>query len=249
MPDTTPSPRPSRRGVMSLAAVLPLAVLPVAPVMAGRPDPDAELIALCAEFDRLEAEWEDTDTDAPVGDAAREAARDAHQDRLGTTQREIAERMHAIRATTAAGQAARARSLVRWAPDLMETSDTIEAMLRSAIYRDLTGIPTTAAPPIQFSEPVVPPEDVDHDKALMAVCRQHIEYFEALEADPRDADDTGPLWDAYLQTKRAIDVAKPRTLAGIYAKARVTKMQEVAGADPGWAADIVDDLLRLAGEA
>ncbi len=91
------------------------------------------------------------------------------------------------------------------------------------------------------------------DADLIALCAEHIANFHAFNASPLDSDDD-PLWPAYERTREAIEIAKPQTLAGILAKARVAKAEASMLAGPenphgspaaDWAWDLVNDLLRV----
>jgi predicted outer membrane protein len=242
---------PTRRGLLSTAALAPLASIPAA--HAATTNPDAELIVLCAEFDRLEIAYRASMYDGPAG-TDKERAAEAEQTRINDAQRELAERMHTIRATTVAGHVARARSFVGWAPDMMEAHDGMEDLLRSAIFRDLTGQPVVPATMVLTSPPSTPERDeaIEYDTALIATCKQHIANHRAFNTafdDPSTQEgDKEVLGSRYDQTRDAISDSEPRTLAGIYAKARAAKV-EARSMGEVWAWDIVNDLLRIAGEA
>ena len=104
-------------------------------------NPDAELITACAAFDALERAYVTTyATDIPEG-TSEWAAAEAERDRLLAAEKPFLDRMTELRAVTLEGQAARARSLVLWAPDLVSegtTGDTI-GLLTHAVLRDLIG--------------------------------------------------------------------------------------------------------------
>lgn len=82
------------------------------------------------------------------------------------------------------------------------------------------------------------------DQAIVALCNQHLLNAKAFNSCPLDSDES-PYWDAYANSLRAIGEAKPMTMAGLAAKAKLAK----AESDDEWAWDLVDDLIRLGGVA
>ncbi|MBV9748279.1 MAG: hypothetical protein JO157_05655, partial [Acetobacteraceae bacterium] len=92
------------------------------------------------------------------------------------------------------------------------------------------------------------------DAELIALCAQHIVNMNAYNRDGGHLEpEDDPLWHAYVQTRDAIDAAEPQTIEGILAKVSAAKAEarepdgedfdsSVAGA---WAADVVNDLIRL----
>jgi hypothetical protein len=242
---------PTRRGLLSTAAIAPLAAMP-----AGRPgatDPDALLIAICAEFDWLEANTK------ALYDKYDEDKADELREPNDNLQRVMVERMHSIRATTLAGHVARARSFVGWAPDMVEAHGGVEDLLRSAIFRDLTGQPVVPATMVLTSPPSTPERDeaIEYDTALIGICKQHIANFTAYNDPAIQEVDKEALGGRYDETRDAISESEPRTLVGIYAKARAAKAEarkpdgsedQVSSMGEAWAWDIVNDLLRIAGE-
>ncbi|TPG39910.1 hypothetical protein EAH89_29015 [Roseomonas nepalensis] len=94
----------------------------------------------------------------------------------------------------------------------------------------------------------------DHD--LIRRCAEHLACLEAVKASP-DEEEDGPAWCAYESNRDAISAAQPQTLAGLIAKARAAKLEATfwdsfenihdTMAEP-WAWDLVNALLRLAGE-
>ena len=93
------------------------------------------------------------------------------------------------------------------------------------------------------------------DAALIAACVENGVRRQAYNVAP---DDGEQLWDAYIETHDFIAAAEPQTFAGVIAKARAAKDESVG---PGgreevetgctasaWAWDVLNDLLRLAGE-
>jgi hypothetical protein len=187
----------SRRGVLSFAGLLPLAIVPPLPAIAADPNPDAELIAACAEFDRLEAAQRALNG---AENLEAEAAADEARTPLYEAQDALVDRMHSIRAVTLAGTAALARSLVGWAPDLVETQGDIESLLLSAILRGLTGISATRAAEVH-REPPLPlllaptaigtAKGAEIDGELLGLCAE-LEERQAevsrVETDPTDGD-------------------------------------------------------------
>ena len=91
------------------------------------------------------------------------------------------------------------------------------------------------------------------DADLIRICAEHVANRDAYNADSsgREPEDN-PLWQAYVRTFEAISDAKPRTLAGLAAKARATKEEathpdgtEVPEDETVWAFDLVKDLIRI----
>ena len=91
---------------------------------------------------------------------------------------------------------------------------------------------------------------------MIPFCEQHIRNMAAITVG-EDIRDEDPRWAAFDKTKEAISAARPRTLAGMVAKAKVAKL--VAAGSNGtedpcntvaedWAWDLVNDLVRLADE-
>ncbi len=123
----------SLRGLLGSAAAL-LVTAPTAPV---HPHPDAELLAACAAFDKRVRACFDICR-------LRDGTGDAELDRLSDAEDPLVKRMCELRAITKEGTAARARSLVLWAPWVIdeESSYTDQTLLR-AIIRDLASqVPT-----------------------------------------------------------------------------------------------------------
>ena len=107
-------------------------------------------------------------------------------------------------------------------------------------------LPYTAAPAANGNP--------DHD--LIRRCADHLACLAAVKAAP-DEEEDGPAWLAYESNRDAISAAQPQTLAGLTAKARAAKLEATfwdsfenihdTMAEP-WAWDLVNALLRLAGE-
>jgi hypothetical protein len=92
------------------------------------------------------------------------------------------------------------------------------------------------------------------DAGLIELCERHIANLHAHNNDPDgtgDADD--PLLLAYLGTLAEVHLAKPKTLAGMIAKARAAMAEIDADADedasPGfvWAREALGALVLLSG--
>ena len=130
----------------------------------------------------------------------------------------------------------------------MQANPTRRALLGgagAAAVLPFTGAPAGAA--------------ADLDADLIDLCAQHIANYHAFNtsySDLESGDD--PLWLAYMQTREAISVAKAQTVEGLIAKACVTKIEarRLDGSEDhdrelcaDWAWGIVNDLLRLHGEA
>jgi len=147
-------PTASRRqlGASTLAALCGAAfagavVLPdpgeALPVAAS---PDAELIRLCAECDALQGQvdaiWADRMTHLINPEQiAIERIRDAAQQPLLEQMDPLLERICEMRATTAQGHAARARTLIAWDKDPCWTHDGCwNSQLLGAIVRDLVAV-------------------------------------------------------------------------------------------------------------
>ncbi len=112
-----------------------------APTGPTQDHPDAELMWLCAEIDRLEDEWLSlyakpgaTQEEAIAAEDRADAARDGFFAR----QAPLIERIGAMTATTLEGLKARARTIVKWAPDALgkPKMDAGELMI-AALLRDL----------------------------------------------------------------------------------------------------------------
>ena len=130
---------PRRTFLTSTAAVAAGSVLSAAAVPAsGAVSPDAELIAACAEFSRLDREFGQTDFGAdPFSSEADHA--EAEQDRICRLMDEVSDRIVAFRATTSEGHQARARCLLSWAPELADERGCMAWRMRAAVLRDLAG--------------------------------------------------------------------------------------------------------------
>ena len=109
------------------------------PVMEAM-SPDAELLEVCAAFDVLERAYATSCADLPVSGPECDAS-EIEQGRIYDEQQPLVARMCELRAITREGQAARARSLATWHPELTwpgQSGDT-GRRLTIAIVRDLIG--------------------------------------------------------------------------------------------------------------
>lgn len=99
----------------------------------------------------------------------------------------------------------------------------------------------------------------DPDAELIALCDEHIKNHRAFNLDGGHLEnERDPLWASYERTYAPIDDAKPVTMAGVLAKARAAQNEAVNPNNGGfdwdegtylkWSSDVVDDLLRIAGE-
>lgn len=96
---------------------------------------------------------------------------------------------------------------------------------------------------------------VGRDAALIRICAEHAVNTWAVNTSPDEMDDAHPLWVTYLHTQRTIDAAKPRTVAGMLAKARIAVdvltlngvVTPENGSGSTWAWDLLNDLIRLNG--
>ncbi len=120
------------RWLMRDVAAVGGVVQPVAAV-----SPDADLLAACAAFDELERAYIATYAGCPETGPEWDAA-ETVRERLSDAQDPLVDRICDLRAVTREGQAARARSLALWAPDVVKEggADPI-ARLTTAIVRDL----------------------------------------------------------------------------------------------------------------
>ncbi len=118
------------------------------------PSPDAELIAVCAEFDAWQRRFLATDFEALGDDTPAGLAASAEQRCCIDAQDALLDRMSELRAVTWEGQAARARSLALWDAELMKPDphDTNQR-LTAAIVRDLLAEERDVKPGQEASTP------------------------------------------------------------------------------------------------
>ncbi len=104
------------------------------------------------------------------------------------------------------------------------------------------------------------PEAGHPDGALIALCRLHVlnhVAFNRAALDAPESAETRRLWDAYVASHDAIGDARPRTFAGLAAKALAARQEALTpdgheewedGTAVRWGADLARDILRLAHE-
>jgi hypothetical protein len=94
--------------------------------------PDAELIRLCTEIDRIEDQWLST---LPVGGDIPDTVAAG----ISAQQEPLIEQICDMTASTLNGMRARARTIVKWAPDLVSMSHDAADDMVAALLRDLIG--------------------------------------------------------------------------------------------------------------
>lgn len=120
MPEATNThtTNPTRRAALRFGGIAAFAGAIGLPAMAVATEPDAELLALCEQFDALDRKI------LAIWDGAMrledEDEANAAKEQIMEQQEPILERILELRATTVAGFAARARTLALWAPDTMD---------------------------------------------------------------------------------------------------------------------------------
>jgi hypothetical protein len=130
---------PSRRALLGGTAALLAGTVVAATTSAGTAaaTPDAELIALCAEIDRLE---DKIDSFTIKGATLKEEeAQDLLAQPFADEQEPLIFQLCDMPATTIEGIRARARTLVKWAPDWENKSSGYDSAMISALLRDLIG--------------------------------------------------------------------------------------------------------------
>jgi hypothetical protein len=120
---------------------------------------------------------------------------------------------------------------------------------------DAPSIPALANEGVNPSRPL-PARRPSPDADLIRICEGHAAVLEALQSC--NCLEDCPYWLAYERSRDAIHAAVPMTLAGMVAKARAAKLEarNLDGTEnpdgcpaENWAWDLVNDLVRLAGEA
>lgn len=102
-------------------------------------NPDAELIEVCRQVDALEDELVASSSKT----IAEERANDLIKDPIRQRQHLLIEELSCnLTSTTLEGHQARARTIVKWAPDLIGTPDDFVDMMVSALLQDLIAQPT-----------------------------------------------------------------------------------------------------------
>lgn len=113
--------------------------VPAAPV----PDPDAELIALCAAHDDLERRYRASFEPSSPFYVEDDDERDRVNDPLQQAQEPLVERICAMRGTTPESWRARARSILLWdanidpAEDALCPGHTTDRRMMAALFRDM----------------------------------------------------------------------------------------------------------------
>ena len=133
------------------------------------------------------------------------------------------------------------------------TAESLRAPTPKAEPQEST-IATVTAP---MHLPPAEQEDATDTESFMRLCAQHAANRQAVMDSPLDPEDS-PNWPAYTATHDAISGARPRNLPELAAKARAAKAEAFIGhgkEDPtngaalDWAWQLVNDLIRLGGEA
>ena len=241
---TTPAkPALARRGLLS---ILPLPALAPLGVAAPSPSPDADLIRACRRWMEL---WESIN-------APNHALADWDYDDLPEWP-ELAAVEEAIcnaAPQTTSGLSAMAGVALRCARGMNERwEDNTAHRIAHIALRRLRELNEVAGelPALGRSAPK------DADAELIRICAEHPAQINAVNHGADEGDD-GPSWRAYERSLDAIHSAVPISLAGMMAKARAAKAEaltlngrEHPENSPAayWAWDLVNDLLRLGGEA
>ena len=240
----------NRRNLLTAAAAS--VMLPGAVKAGTVANPDADLLAICAEFDVCERQTSiihGTGPDCVVDDDEADVASAPFFARMYA----LLDRMKELRATTPAGIQARAHSLAQHAGHgeySFDYGETIPGRLLIYLMRDsaaLGGLVTVT--------PVPPHPDAD----LIRICAEHVVTMNTFNASVSDAHADLLLTD-YERTRNAITETKPRTLAGMQAKARAAKAEALPSRADGnecpegtpaetWAWQLVNDLLAGRAEA
>jgi hypothetical protein len=130
------APIQSRRAMLSGSAALLTGVTAFLATQDTAPNPDAELIALCAEIDALEDRmW----GNLPKMSDEEEKQHDAEIEPLRQKQLALIDQISDLTATTLDGFRARARTIAKWAPDLIPMPHDYLDQMAGALIRDLIG--------------------------------------------------------------------------------------------------------------
>ena len=109
-------------------------------IVSPPPSPDAELLAVCDEFDGWERRFLATDFEVAGDDTPEGQAAESEQRRCADAQYPLVDRMCELQATTLEGHRARARSLALWDAELFKAGEgDMGRCLTAAIVRDLIG--------------------------------------------------------------------------------------------------------------
>ena len=103
--------------------------------------------------------------------------------------------------------------------------------------------------------PAMPPRrrKAEDDADVLAACAEIMACRAAHLAAQPSTDDNCPLWRAYMAARKKLDAMRPKTLAGLIAKAQVAKLEaeqpdgseDTEGGPERWAWDLVNDLIRI----
>jgi hypothetical protein len=208
----------------------------------GRPSPaDAELLAVCAQFEALEHRMRAIGNN-PGSLTDQEA--EAQVRALDTGLNPLLDRLGELKAATASGIHARAHLLAVHNPNndySFDYPDSVAGRLLRYLRRDAMALPLVA-------------DSVDAD--LIRLCDQHIVDMDTFNQHKGATRAHEKLGRAYDRSLDAISQATPRTIAGIVAKARAAKHQATGPNGDGetggsiaeqWALQIVNDLVRVGG--
>jgi hypothetical protein len=218
---------------------------------------DGELIALCAESERLEADycrlcWASDWGHPKYGTPEQQSALAAFA-AVGERQQEVLMQIAVLAARTPEGLGAKARALHTYFGDNppehgLPCGDALWSLVcdvagRAPAIRHATSAPTIAA--ADTSNP---------DAELIQVCAQHCVNMDAFNDAAGDAD--GALWAAYSESCDFITASKPQSLAGVLAKAKAARHEANYDEDDwsgtmgeAWAPAIINALLRVTGGA
>lgn len=109
--------------------------------------------------------------------------------------------------------------------------------------------------------PAAQPSAADPDAEVLHACHEHRLRLRAVCASPgcTDSPEGASLWQAYSDASRAIGAARPRTMAGILAKARAAMSEAIVDElfdgdhdcfgfnSHAWAWELLQDLARIHG--
>lgn len=130
------------------------AALAVAPAVAAPAHPDAELIALCHQFDELERAYQKIYDDPDATEDEDEADRLARP--ITSARAALLPRIIALRATTVEGLMTRARTVYledvqigREAVEVLEGSPYMNELLMASLHRDLMAMAGVSVIPLR----------------------------------------------------------------------------------------------------
>jgi hypothetical protein len=131
------APIHSRRAMLTGSAALLTGVTAFLATQDTAPNPDAELIRLCAEIDALEDKLDSFTLKGAT--LEEEQAQDKLAQPFAAEQEPLIARLCEMPAITIEGIQARARTLVRYAPDWKNKSGGYDGLMIAALLRDLIG--------------------------------------------------------------------------------------------------------------